>query len=50
MLILDEPFKAMDETLRDQVIAQVGKSTAAILLVTHEDSEAQVLGCEIKKL
>ena len=50
LLILDEPFKAMDETLRDQVIAQVGKSTAAILLVTHEESEAQALGCEIIKL
>ena len=50
LLILDEPFKAMDEVLRDQVIAQVGKTTAAILLVTHEESEAQALGCEIIKL
>jgi NitT/TauT family transport system ATP-binding protein len=50
LLILDEPFKAMDEALRDQVIAQVGKTSAAILLVTHEEWEAQALGCEIMRL
>ena len=47
LLILDEPFKAMDEDLRAQVIAQVGKTDAAILLVTHEREEAAALGCEI---
>ena len=50
LLILDEPFKAMDEALRDQVIAQVGKTEAAILLVTHEESEAKALGCQIIRL
>lgn len=47
LLILDEPFKAMDEELRMQVIAQVALTKAAILLVTHEREEAQALGCEI---
>jgi len=50
LLILDEPFKAMDEALRDQIIALTGKTNAAILLVTHEESEARMLGCEIIKL
>ena len=50
LLVLDEPFKAMDEALRDQVIALVDKTNAAILLVTHEESEAKKLGCEIIKL
>ena len=50
LLILDEPFKAMDETLRFQVIAQVAKTTAAILLVTHEESEAAALNCEILRI
>ena len=50
LLILDEPFKAMDEALQGQVIAQVGKTAAAILLVTHEESKAKALGCEIIKL
>ena len=50
LLILDEPFKAMDEELRSQVIAQVAQTDAAILLVTHEEEEAAVLGCEIVRL
>lgn len=50
LLVLDEPFKAMDEALRSQVMALVGQSPAAILLVTHEEEEAQSLGCEIIKL
>lgn len=50
LLILDEPFKAMDEKLRHQVIAQVAKTTAAILLVTHDETEAVALGCEIMRM
>ena len=50
LLVLDEPFKAMDEALRDQVIALVGQTKAAILLVTHEEEEANALGCEIIRL
>jgi len=50
LLILDEPFKAMDEALRDQIIALVGQTDAAILLVTHEEAEARMLGCEIIRL
>lgn len=50
LLILDEPFKAMDEALREQIIARVADTKAAILLVTHEESEAEMLGCEIIRL
>ena len=50
LLVLDEPFKAMDEALRDQVIALVDKTDAAILLVTHEEAEAKLLGCEIIRM
>ena len=50
LLILDEPFKAMDEVLRDQVIALVNRTDAAILLVTHEEAEAKALGCEIIRI
>jgi NitT/TauT family transport system ATP-binding protein len=50
LLVLDEPFKAMDEALRDQIIALTEKTDAAILLVTHEEAEARTLGCEIMKL
>ena len=49
-LILDEPFKAMDEALRQQMIDLVEQTKAAILLVTHEEAEAKALGCEIIRL
>ena len=47
LLILDEPFKAMDELLRNQVMAQVAQTNSAIFMVTHEESEAHALGCKI---
>ena len=50
LLVLDEPFKAMDEALRQQVMAQVARTDAAILLVTHDEAEAAALGCKILKL
>ena len=50
LLVLDEPFKAMDEALRKSVIAQVAKTRAAILLVTHEEQEAQLLNCEVIRM
>lgn len=49
-LILDEPFKAMDEALRQQMIGLVAQTKAAVLLVTHEEAEAKALGCEIIRL
>lgn len=50
LLVLDEPFKAMDEDLRCRVMALAAQTNAAILLVTHEEEEAKALGCEIIKL
>lgn len=50
LLVLDEPFKAMDEVLRNQVIELVSQTNATILLVTHEEEEAKALGCEIIRL
>lgn len=50
LLILDEPFKALDEELRQQVISRVNDTDAAILLVTHDRREAEALGCEIRHL
>lgn len=50
LLILDEPFKAMDEELRYQVIIQAAQTKAAILLVTHDEWEAEALGCEIIRM
>ena len=47
LLILDEPFKGLDESLRDQVMTQVADTKAALILVTHDRKEAEALGCEI---
>ena len=47
LLVLDEPFKAMDEELKEQVMALVSQTQAAILLVTHEKEEVAALGCRI---
>ena len=49
LLLLDEPFKALDEVLRLRVIDAVSEAAgdAAILLVTHDRAEAERLGCRI---
>jgi NitT/TauT family transport system ATP-binding protein len=47
LLILDEPFKGLDEALRDRVIREVADTKAALILVTHDRKEAEDLGCEI---
>ncbi len=50
LLVLDEPFKALDEELRRQVMSLAAEASAAILLVTHEEAEAAALGCEIMRI
>ena len=49
LLVMDEPFKAMDEALALQVRRTVEQSLsdAALLLVTHSEEEARALGCRI---
>ena len=49
LLVLDEPFKGMDEALRERVIRLVGETLndAALLLATHSEEEALSLGCRI---
>ena len=49
LLVMDEPFKAMDDKLNERVIRTVAASIgeAALLLVTHSEAEARALGCRI---
>ena len=49
LLVLDEPFKAMDEALAGRVGQTVAQSLpgAALLLVTHSEEEARAFGCRI---
>ena len=49
LLLLDEPFKAMDQSLRQQVAEAVCAATpnTTVLLITHDPWEAEALGCQI---
>jgi NitT/TauT family transport system ATP-binding protein len=49
VLILDEPFKGFDETLKMQMIHYVKKSTKGktVIVVTHEKEEVQLLGANL---
>lgn len=49
LLVMDEPFKAMDEALRDRVLRVTADALgdAALLLITHSEREALTLGCRV---
>lgn len=48
LLLLDEPFKALDAATKGNVIKTISSSTdAAIILVTHDTGEAAALGCRV---
>ena len=48
LLLLDEPFKALDAGTKENVIKTISGSTdAAIILVTHDAGEAAELGCRV---
>ena len=49
-LVLDEPFKGLDQQLRLRILQQVDQTDAAILLVTHDPEEARALHCSILRL
>ncbi|MBQ3141800.1 MAG: ATP-binding cassette domain-containing protein [Clostridia bacterium] len=48
-LLLDEPFKGLDEDTRSEVISVVRRHTAGktVLLITHDPKEAEAFGAEI---
>ena len=48
LLLLDEPFKALDACTKENVIKTISGSTdAAIILVTHDAGEAAELDCRV---
>ena len=49
LLVLDEPFRGLDEALCTRVSACITEALpkAAILLATHSEAEAEALGCRI---
>lgn len=49
LLVLDEPFKELDEALRQRVCALISAecSDSTILMATHSETEAETLGCRV---
>ena len=48
LLLLDEPFKALDAAAKQNAITAVSDGTdAAVILVTHNAREAEALGCRV---
>lgn len=48
LLLLDEPFKALDAAAKQNAITAVSDGTdAAVILVTHDAREAEALGCRV---
>lgn len=52
LLLMDEPFKGLDEATRQQVIRYVmnEKGNRTLIAVTHDPDEAQALGCTVIRL
>ena len=49
LLVLDEPFRGLDEELRGRIVSLLSASlpSASLLLATHSEEEALSLGCRI---
>ena len=47
--MLDEPFRGLDDELRERMVSLLSASlaSASLLLVTHSEDEARALGCRI---
>ena len=52
LLLLDEPFSAVDEEIKKQLIALIKRygETHAVILVTHDKAEAEALGATVIEL
>lgn len=52
LLLLDEPFKGLDEATKADVVGLLQKSVAqkTVLLITHDPAEAELLGAQIIKM
>ena len=49
LLVLDEPFRGLDDELRGRMISLLNTSlqSVSLLLVTHSEEEAKTLGCRV---
>jgi NitT/TauT family transport system ATP-binding protein len=49
LLVLDEPFRGLDDELRGRMVSLLNTSlqSASLLLVTHSEEEAKALSCRV---
>ena len=49
LLVLDAPFRGLDDELRGRMVSLLNTSlqSASLLLVTHSEEEAKTLGCRV---
>ena len=47
-LLLDEPFKGLDPDMRERIAGKILEHAkgASILLITHDEKEAELLNCD----
>jgi len=50
LIILDEPFKGLDHELMKRMIELIKKENTPILMATHSEEEAELLGAEVLRL
>jgi len=50
ILLMDEPFKGLDEALLKRVLQHVPSAAPLIVLVTHEPQQAEALGAKLIQL
>lgn len=50
VLLMDEPFKGMDEALRARLIPYIKAAAPLIVLVTHDLPDAEMMGAELVPL
>ena len=50
VLLLDEPFKGLDEALRARIVGRIKGKFPLILLSVHDAQEAELMGAKIVRL
>ncbi|MBQ9262792.1 MAG: ABC transporter ATP-binding protein [Clostridia bacterium] len=50
ILLLDEPFKGLDEALKERVASKIRQAAPLIILSVHDREEAELMGADVVQL
>ena len=50
VLLMDEPFKGLDESLRERIAGRIKGRFPLTVLSVHDEREAELMGAEIIRL